>query len=288
MEIPKEILDMTFVNPLHQDNKTVHQLMLEKLYSKNQLIPRIQHEIISSKNPDLLKMIKDAGLDQAFGVSLLVQMVLHKRTTVSTLVGILRHHFTTLQECADALLKAAEADLVDWNTSLNQFIIVYDISKDVQDDLDKFQFPLPMVVKPKEIRTNRDTGYLVADPSSIILRKNHHNDDVCLDHINRVNSYRFTIDQDTALMIKNRWRNLDKPKEGESKQDYQKRVKAFEKYDRTAKEVIDLIVEHGSDFYLTHRVDKRGRTYCQGYHITYQGAAWNKATIELADKEIVP
>jgi DNA-directed RNA polymerase len=51
--------------------------------------------------------------------------------------------------------------------------------------------------------------------------------------------------------------------------------------------VIGILEEYGNEFYLTHRYDKRGRVYCQGYHISYQGNAWNKSVIELADKEII-
>ena len=43
----------------------------------------------------------------------------------------------------------------------------------------------------------------------------------------------------------------------------------------------------GNHFYLTHRYDKRGRTYAQGYYINPQGNEWNKAVLEFADKEIV-
>ncbi|MEK0397488.1 hypothetical protein WNX13_10960, partial [Lactobacillus delbrueckii] len=73
---------------------------------------------------------------------------------------------------------------------------------------------------------------------SIILKKNHHEDDVCLDHINRMNKIPFQIDMRVVKFVKNEWRNLDKPKEGETREDFLKRKKAFEKYDRTAHEVI--------------------------------------------------
>jgi DNA-directed RNA polymerase len=43
----------------------------------------------------------------------------------------------------------------------------------------------------------------------------------------------------------------------------------------------------GNEFYLTHRYDKRGRCYAQGYHVNPQGNDWNKAVIELAEKEVV-
>ncbi len=121
----------------------------------------------------------------------------------------------------------------------------------------------------------------------MILRQNHHDEDVCLDHLNQVNTTRFRINQDVATTIKNRWRNLDKPKADEPEGEYQKRVKAFEKYDRTAFDVMNhLGLATEGEFYLTHKIDKRGRTYCQGYVVNYQGTPWNKAVIEFANQEV--
>jgi hypothetical protein len=268
-----------------------HQLLLERLFNKNQTLTRIRDEFINCEEVDFEGYFNALNMPAEFGFNLLTQMALHKRATLPILVGILFHHFETAaqptQACADMLMLAAEADLVDWDGLRKEFVVRFEISKDVQEEIDRFQYPLPMVIRPKKVSDNRDTGYLLTR-GSIILRKNHHEDDVCLDHINRLNRTKFTINTDTAMMIANRWRNLDRPKEGESQQDFEKRVKAFEKYDRTAKDVIGLLTQHGNEFYLTHRYDKRGRTYCQGYHVNYQGAPWNKAVIELADKEIVP
>lgn len=271
-----------------ENNSTLleHQMELERLYNKNQLIPRIREEFLNESAGSFVDYIQSKGIPINFGIDLLVQMALHKRTTLPVLVGLLNKHFNDAQTTADMLLKAAEADLVDWNPAYKQFIVRFTISDDVQDEIDKYQFPLPMVVEPKELKKNTDSGYYLTK-SSVILKNNHHNEDVCLDHLNRMNSIKFTINTDTATMIKNKWRNLDKAKPGESRADYQKRVKAFNKYNRTAHDVIAQITQHGNVFHLTHKYDKRGRVYCQGYHVNYQGTAWNKAVVELVKKETV-
>jgi hypothetical protein len=272
------------------DCQTDRQIELEELFNKNQLLPRIRREFADCPDFDFKAAIVAQGIPEEFGIGLLVQMALHKRTTLQTLVGCLKHHFKDsskpCQDTADMILKCAEADLVDYNAGLKLFIVKFTISADVQEELDRFQFPLPMVVEPRPVRNNRETGYLTAK-GSVILRDNHHDEDVCLDHINRVNQTKFTINTDTAAMVKNRWRNLDKPKEGETKEDFDKRRKAFEKYDRTSKEVIKLLTDEGDHFHLTHRYDKRGRIYCMGYHVSYQAAPWNKAVIELAEREYI-
>lgn len=266
------------------------QMELEHLYNKNQLLPRIRKEFLECEEEDFVAHMKEHSILPEFGIELLVQMVLHKRADVSTLVGILRKHFEPLhnasQLAADMLYKCAEVDLVTYDEITGKFIMEFDVGPEVHEEIAKYQFPLPMVIEPEPVTNNRETGYLTAR-GSIILKQNHHEDDVCLDHINRMNKIRFSIDEDTAFLVRNEWRNLDKPKEGETKTDFQKRVRAFEKYDRGAKEVIGKILSLGNSFYLTHKYDKRGRTYCQGYFISYMGTSWNKAVVQLADKELV-
>ena len=266
--------------------KEQHQALLEQLFNKNQLIPRIRREFIECTEVDFKGWIDAAGLPEKLGFDLLTQMALHKRCNLPTLVGVLRHHCDEAQEVVDLIQKAAEADLVDWDPSTKMFVVIFTLSSETQEELDKYQYPLPMVIKPQPVTHNRENGYLLSK-GSVILRDNHHDNDVCLDHLNRMNRIKFSIDYDVAHMVRNQWRNLDKPKEGESKDDFTKRVKAFEKYDRTAKDVMTHLLQFGNEFYLTHKYDKRGRVYCQGYHVNYQGAPWNKAVIELADKELV-
>jgi hypothetical protein len=262
------------------------QIEIEKLFHKNQLFPRIRDEFEECEFDFTAHMLKHE-INIRFGFDLLVQMVLHKRATLPTLVGTLRKHFNDdCQLTANELTKAVQTDLVDWNPSTRQFILKFGISADIQADLDRYQYPLPMVVPPVQLLDNHDTGYYTSR-NSIILRQNHHDGDVCLDHLNQVNKTKFRINRDVATTVKNRWRHLDKPKADEDDGEYQKRVKAFEKYDRTAFDVMDhLGLATEGEFYLTHKVDKRGRTYCQGYVVNYQGTAWNKAVIEFANQEV--
>ena len=277
-----------FVLPEEEVHKTLvaHQIELERLYSKNQTMPRIRTEFQNCTDFNFMEYLIEKEIPVNFGLDLLVQMALHKRADIKTMIGLLYHHFNDAQLCADMLLKAAHADIIDWDSTTKQFVVMFEMTPEVQEDLDRFQYPLPMVVKPKMITKNRETGYYL-NQGSVILRNNHHEDDVCLDHLNRMNSIKFTINADTAKMIKNKWKNLDKCKDGETREDFEKRKKAFAKYDKTAKSVMSLLMQQSDHFYLTHKYDKRGRVYCQGYHVNYQGTPWNKAVCEFADKELV-
>lgn len=265
---------------------TDHQVELEMLYAKNHLLPRLRYEFETSTAPDFMGYMAAVEIEPKFGIDLLVQMQLHKRCKLDVLLGTLRGHCETAQEVADLILKCAEADLVDWDPALEIFIVKFLVSSDVQEELDKYQYPLPMVVEPEPVYSNSTTGYKTI-PGSLILKKNHHEDDICLDHINRMNKVKLTLDTDTAMMVKNQWKHLDKMKDGDTKEDFEKRKKAFEKYDKHAKGVIELLTQEGNEFYLTHAYDKRGRTYCRGYYVNVQGNAWNKACVQFADKELI-
>lgn len=269
-----------------QDPRQNLQLELERLYDKNQLLPRIRAEFRDCKEINFAQYMKALEIPEAFGFDLLAHMAIRKRANLPTLVGCLRHHFKDSQATATMLEKAAMSDLVDYSSRDMQFIVRFTIDASLQAELDRFQYPLPMVIPPQPITNNLTSGYLTGK-GSVILKDNHTNDDVCLDHLNRMNRTRFTINLDTAQTIQNKWKGLDKQKPDETWDDFQKRRKAFAKYDSVAKDVISLLVQEGNELYLTHKYDKRGRTYCMGFHITPQGTDWNKAVIELADKELL-
>lgn len=283
-----ELLGQT---PTMVENKSLveHQFMLEQLHDKNHLKKRIHEEFEQSELP-FAQVMENHGIPRKFGFGLLVQMVLSKRCNIQTLVGSFRYMFEDLdnpsQMAADMAMKCAEVDLVDYSTDSHLFTMRFDISDDVKAELDRFQFPLPMVVPPQPVRSNTQTGYMLSR-GSVILRDNHTEDDVYLDHLNRMNAIPLVVNRDVLASIQNSWKNIDKAKPGESPQDFDKRRRAFDKFNRTAQDVIDALTALGETHYITHRYDKRGRTYCVGYHVNPQGNSWNKAITHLAEKEYV-
>lgn len=282
------------------------QRELEALFDKNQTASRIRREFDIPEVIDLYESVQDQLTEDttyAFVLDLLVKMAIVKRAQPSTLIGMLWHHFDTrnetssmpaMQRCADALEAAAGADLVDYIQASDQIVLRYDVPSEVQAELKRFQYPLPMVVKPKKPRSNRENGYLNRETSkSLVVLKGHmagdfyEDADVCLDHLERANSVALTINHQVVNLIDNKWKDLDSKRPGESLEEFDKRKRAFQKYDEASRDVIDAISNLRDRFWLTHKYDRRGRVYSQGYHINYQGNEWNKATIEFANKEHV-
>lgn len=259
------------------------QIAIEKENSKNFLIPRLLEEL---KAGGVKEFIENNDLDPRAGMYAVAQLMLHRRCDVSTLVGMVRSYFSTSQEAADFLSKLVDINLIGWDEAYYSFVTRATIPDSLQLELDRFQYPMPMVIEPKKVSSNKEYGYY-SIRGSILLGGRSTNKDVCLDHINRMNWIPLTIDKDIASMVHQSWRSLDKPKEGETWDDYRKRLTAFNKYDRVSREVIDRLLEISDKIYLTHRYDERGRTYCQGYHVNYQGHDWNKAVIHFHNEELV-
>ena len=266
-----------------------NQKMLETLFNDRQTPKLLRRELLASKT--IVTRIQASGLDEEFALDLLVHMILAKRATLPQVLGTLKHHFKNQfnpwQACADALETAARKDLVDWDPKDGRFILRYDADEQTHKLVRQYQYLPPMIVPPLKVCENRGSGYLTIRTDSLVLKNNHHEGDLGLDSINRFNNIALSINTDVVKGIRNQWKSLDKPKEDETWDDFQKRVKAFERYERDAMFTIALMVEMGNCFYLTHKTDKRGRTYAQGYHIQYQGNTWSKAIVELAEKELV-
>lgn len=277
---------------------TASQEELERLYAKNQLKPTIKGEFMEAGFTDVLQEHK---IDVELGLSVLTELALRKRCDIRILLGIVRGRCDkdretelTLQEAADMIYKMAELNFIDYQRifqrgeqEYHQILVVrYEVTADVQARLDQFQYPLPMITEPETVTHNRSTGYRTLK-GSLILKDNHHEDDICLDHLNRMNQIPLSLDADVVSFVQNQWKHLDKPKLGETHEDYQKRVRAFEKYNRSSRDVLEGLMAQGNRFWLTHKYDKRGRTYSQGYHVNYQGNDWNKAVIQFADGELL-
>lgn len=261
------------------------QIELEQLYSKYQANEFVYNRFLEVGFKPILESLE---IDVKFGISLLAQMALRKRAKISVLVGVLCRFFEEetdpYQTTADNIALMLKAKLIGYDTERDDIIVEYELDDASAEKLERFQYPLPMIEPPVPVFNNKQTGYRTIH-GSLLLRDNHHDEDICLEHINRVNSQALSINQDVVAFVQNQWKNITAPKAGESRDDYDKRRKNYLKYTKGAYDVMQLITMQNNEFWLTHKYDKRGRTYCQGYHVNYQGNDWNKACVQFAKAE---
>lgn len=164
----------------------------------------------------------------------------------------------------------------------------------------------PMVCEPLELTSNYSSGYLSHTDSVILSRggnANHHNGNVCLDVLNKVNRVALSLDTEFLRTVEEECmaeeaENLEKlrtkpTKDGRMRTEDEvqamvlQQKQNWDQFHGQSARIYMLMYECGNRFYLTHKVDKRGRVYSQGYHINPQGSSYKKASVELAKKELI-
>lgn len=136
----------------------------------------------------------------------------------------------------------------------------------------------PMVCEPLELENNYSSGYLSHKDSLILGNGNHHEGDICIDVLNRINKVALKLDTQFLSKVE---------EEPTFELDTPEKILQWDNFKRQSYSFYKLMVNQGNEFYLTNKVDKRGRIYASGYHITTQGTAFKKSCIELAKEEIV-
>lgn len=141
------------------------------------------------------------------------------------------------------------------------------------------QYLPPMVCEPLELVNNFSSGYLTHNDSLILGGPiNHHDGDICLDVLNTMNKIPLKLDLEFLCTLDEQPTfDLDTPEKAKQWSNFVKQSYTF----------YDLMQSQGNEFYLTNKVDKRGRIYAQGYHITTQGTPFKKAMLELVTEEYI-
>lgn len=136
----------------------------------------------------------------------------------------------------------------------------------------------PMVCEPLKLTSNFSSGYLTHNDSLVLGNGNHHDGDLCLDVLNTMNQVELKLDLDYLCKVE---------------EDPTFDIRTQDQYDlwmdfkKQSYRFYNLMQSQGNKFYLTHKVDKRGRIYAQGYHISSAGNPFKKAMIELAHEELI-
>ena len=144
--------------------------------------------------------------------------------------------------------------------------------------IENSQYLPPMVCEPLPLENNYSSGYLTHNDSLILGTGNHHDGDLCLDVLNLMNrtplrldtDFLGTVEEDPTFVV-----------------DTPEKVQQWKNFKIQSYEFYLLIAQYGNCFHLTHKVDKRGRIYAQGYHINTQGTAFKKSMVELAEPELI-
>lgn len=235
-------------------------------HSKNQRLWRWMNV-----QPDLLKLV----------VSIFTTVLQEESLTYQSLIGKLNHKIK-LKLALDRIMIIAEVAALISKTGLID-ITRYGKGESIMITTQfTVESPLPCLAKhqlnlhrPQPISSNWNPE----DGNMILGNKaNHHTDDICLDHLNRMNQIPLALN---AKFIAQYIEQAKKqPVTPEQKLQWNMFVKdSLAKYSE--------VLNNGNKMYLKHKPDTRGRTYSCGYHITTQGSSFKKAIVDLHQKELV-
>ena len=186
---------------------------------------------------------------------------------------------TTVAEIT-AVLCATDAFDIEKANKMASLMVVSNIplSERLVTFIEESQFLPPMVCEPLELTHNYSSGYLTHNDSLILGTGNHHDGDICLDVLNTMNKVALKLDTEFLSQVE---------EEPTFDLDTQDKVDQWNKFKEQSYMMYSLLASQGNQFYLNHKVDKRGRIYCHGYHISTQGTSFKKAMLEFAKEELV-
>lgn len=284
----------TFEYTLHpyHISKDIQEYLLDKYADEIDSLTTALREYISqsywdSKNERLQAINKD--LTKVI-LNILTQTVLIASDYVPLLTicssvsfGLSRYH--DIQTCADVLWLINQTDL-----------ILIDIVGDTRYIQSNMELPdelvnrltimcvlPPMLVKPRTLRHNKSCGYLTINKDSLILgdKENYHDECISLDVLNTLNSQALTLDLDICYKFQKEFKSeFDKDTD-----EYLNQCKTYKRAKEQFEYFRDVIQD--KTIFFTHKVDKRGRIYSQGYQFNTQGSSYEKACLQLKVKEFV-
>ena len=186
---------------------------------------------------------------------------------------------TTVAEIT-AVLCATDAFDIEKANKMASLMVVSNIplSERLVTFIEESQHLPPMVCEPLELTHNYSSGYLTHNDSLILGTGNHHDGDICLDVLNTMNKVALKLDTEFLSQVE---------EEPTFDLDTQDKLDQWNKFKEQSYRMYSLLASQGNQFYLTHKVDKRGRIYCHGYHLNTQGTPFKKAMLEFAKEELV-
>lgn len=181
-----------------------------------------------------------------------------------------------IKTMAEIISVASDGDMFKLSRNQENQIIIGSVVTLEQEDLNvinNYMYLPPMICKPKKVRSNNDSAYLTFNDSLILGNKlKHHDGELCLSIVNQQNSIGLKLDWE--------YLNLVKETKNEKVED-----EVWESYQAQKEFTLNLIDKQ--TFYITNKLDNRGRLYAQGYHINSQGDGYHKAMINFAHEELL-
>ena len=168
---------------------------------------------------------------------------------------------------AEIIALCYQADLITI-TKVSDKTMIITTEFDLGVEIPEFDKHIPLFQQPEPVAFNPILGNLFKQ----------HDMDTSTDHIDRMNAIPLALEQRVIEgLVETTKAELDTPEQREQWEDFKRRSEL----------TYAKVINEGNQFYLNHSFDTRGRCYCSGYYINYQGSQYKKAIVQLANKIII-
>lgn len=239
-----------------------------------------KNERLQSLNKDLTKVILNILTQTVLIASDYVPLL-----TICSSVSFGGSRYHDIQTCADVLWILNQTDLILIDIRGGTYYIQSNmqLTDELVNRLNIMCVLPPMLVKPRTLRQNKSSGYLTINKDNLILgdKENYHDEAISLDVLNTLNSQAFQLDLDVCYKFQKEFKSeFDKDTD-----EYLNQLKTHNKAKEQFEYFRDVIQD--KTIFFTHKVDKRGRVYSQGYQFNTGGSSFEKACLQLKVKEFV-
>ena len=216
-----------------------------------------------------------------------------KRTSINAIIEMLAERLNveaSAHEIMDCIILLLLHDIITgYQDSKGRLYVEWDktLSDKDLDLIHQYQFKLPMIVKPLPLNrkgNNRGCGYYLNGSSSLVLNQPNMVDDIDHKVLERFNAIPLSLNISLMKNLENSWKSQDDPRTLKEQEEYDVN---FERFNRAVAKASAIMINYGNEFYFCHKYDKRGRIYCLGYQLSYQGASFAKAQIEFKNKSVI-
>ena len=265
------------------------QLELEKLFNSNQVIPVLTKYFKEDASVAQFLQIHPE-LDAKLFRRTLLNLAIHKRIPIATFVALLfKKMDRDIEGILVYLLYLVQLGILTIDQNNKFWSPMLSIPKEIQDSLDRWQYPLPLIVPPRKLTKNNQSGYHSVKYKSVILNQKAPLEDVNLDHLNRINSVAYKLNPTVLNNVQNKWDGKAKHAKKGTTTNSSDATKEnnFKRYMVIASEQIQMLNQITEKLYFSWRMDFRGRSYSEGYYLNPQGNDWNRYSIQLEKEEVV-
>lgn len=190
-----------------------------------------------------------------------------------------RESIQTVAECLAVMCEGNGFDIFKESKQSSMMLVsTLPLPRALEEAIDRSTYLPPMVCEPNKVTNNFESGYLTHNDCIVLGKANGHTGDLCLDVINTQNSNVYQMDLDFLCTVEEEPTHEIKDRQS---------LVNWNEFKAQSYELYTLLAQQGNRFWFTHKVDKRGRLYSQGYHLNPQGTAFKKAMLELKHKETV-